>query len=45
MRCEWKELSVSDKVIIDVIGVLKMSIQSFIIQQNKMAHLIGNDNC
>ena len=29
LKCEGKEPSVSDKLIIDVIGVIKMSIQSF----------------
>ena len=29
MKCEGKEPSVSDKLIIDVVGVIKMSMQSF----------------
>ena len=29
LKCEGKERSVSDKLIIDVIGVIKMSMQSF----------------
>ena len=29
LKCEGKESSVSDKLIIDVIGVIKMSMQSF----------------
>ena len=29
MKCERKEPSESDKFIIDIIGVIKMSIQSF----------------
>ena len=29
LKCEGKEPSVSDKLIIDVIGVIKMSMQSF----------------
>ena len=29
LKCEGKELSISDKLIIDVIGVIRMSVQSF----------------
>ena len=29
LKCEWKEHSESDKLVVDVIGVTRMSMQSF----------------